>query len=114
MKPLLPVLMLMTLFAVSAAQSKPQASKTTKAPTVSGVLDGPRTTVFETPQDSCVPNDIPDAMARAFRDYTGTVHFITASSDLYQSLGSSLDSLQRSCQPAFQSVNDPNPALFND
>jgi hypothetical protein len=114
MKLVFPVLAVMALLVLPAARNRPQFSQATLTPTITGVLEGPRLAVFETPQDSCVPNDIPDAMARAFRDYTGTVHFITASSDLYQSLGSSLDSLQRSCQPAFQSVNDPNPALFND
>ncbi len=104
------------LIAVSVAQNAPmaedQAASTT--PTIKGVLEGARIAVFKTPQDSCTQNDIPDAMARAFRDYTGTIHFVSASSDMFQSLGPSLDSLQHSCQTAFRSKNDPDPADFND
>jgi hypothetical protein len=116
LRPLLPFLCGLALIAVSAAQSAPEANgqSPSSTPTITGVLEGSRVPVFTTPQDSCMPNDIPDAMARAFRDSTGTIHFITASSDLFQSLGPTLDSLQHSCQPAYQSANDPDPAHFND
>ena len=119
MKPLLFILcafaLTATLGAVSAAQSSPEANlQTAKTPGVTGVLDGPRTAVFVTPQDSCVPNDIPDAMARAFRDSAGTVHLVSASSDMYQSLGPTLDNLQHSCDAAYNSANDPNPSNYND
>jgi hypothetical protein len=115
MRGMFPILCSLVLTVVSAAQSSPavddQASQT---PTITGALKGSRTAVFKTPQDSCVANDIPDAMARAFRDYTGTVHFVSASSEMFQSLGPTLDSLQHNCQPAYRSANDPNPADFND
>src|SRR6202023_673030 len=42
------------------------------------------------------------------------IHFVSASSDMFQSLGPTLESLQRDCEPAFRSANDPNPANFND
>src|SRR5271163_2661667 len=90
------------------------AASWAQAPRVKGTLDGPRTAVFETPQDSCSPNDIPDAMARAFRDSTGTVHFVAASTVMYQSLGSSLDNVVHSCDAAYYSANDSNPAEYND
>jgi hypothetical protein len=107
--------LLLGLIAFAEAQTVPGSSlSTATAPIVHGALDGPRTAVFTTPQDSCAPNDIPDAMARAFRDYTGSVHFVTASSDLYESLGPSLDTLQHSCEAAYHSANDINPADFND
>lgn|ERR1035438_8311705 len=100
---------------ISTAQSGPQSRNADLAtPTITGSLQGSRVAVFKTPQDSCTQNDIPDAMARAFRDYNGTVHLVSASSDMFQSLGPDLDHLQRSCQAAFQSANDPNPADFND
>ncbi|HEX8814376.1 MAG TPA: hypothetical protein VF753_02650 [Terriglobales bacterium] len=83
-------------------------------PTVTGKLQGSRTAVFVTPRDSCNGDDIPDAMARAFRDSTGTIHFTTASSDLFASLGPTLETLTHSCDLAFRSVGDPNPAHFND
>jgi hypothetical protein len=83
-------------------------------PTVKGVLEHSRAVVFETPQQSCNPNDIPDAMARAFRDSTGTVHLVAASSELFQSIGPTLDTVQHSCEVGHYSANDANPADFND
>ncbi len=122
----LPVLCGFALIAALAAMSlaqtaSPAASPATQAttpqtktPRINGTLDGPRTAVFSTPQDSCSPNDIPDAMARAFRDYTGTIHFVTASSEMFASLGPTLDSLTRNCEAAHYSAIDPNPADYND
>ena len=116
MKHLLPIFCASAMMAVSAAQSTPSASaqEVSKTPIIKGRLDGPREKIFETPNDSCSTNDVPDAMARAFRDYTGTVHFLSVSSVAYQSLGPNLDSLQHSCEPAFSSTNDGNPADYND
>jgi hypothetical protein len=102
------LLIFCTLLAVSAAQTA------TPTPRIKAILDGPRTAVFTTPQDSCSSNDIPDAMARAFRDYTGTIHFSSVSSVMFQSLGPTLDTLQHSCEAAHDSANDPNPADYND
>jgi hypothetical protein len=95
----------------AASTPPPQASS---APTIKAVLDGDRSAVFSTPQDACSQNDIPDAMARAFRDYMGTIHFISASSTNYQSLGPTLDTLVHSCEAAFVSANEANPAAYND
>jgi hypothetical protein len=53
-------------------------------------------------------------MARAFRDSTGVVHLVAASSDLYESLGATLDGVQHNCDAAFLSANDPDPAAYND
>src|SRR5580698_96293 len=108
------VLGVLVLVATAVAQSRPapDGQHAPKTPTVTGVLDGSRTAVFQTPQDSCNPNDIPDAMARAFRDYTGTVHLVAASSELFQSVGPSLASVQHSCEIAHYSA--PDPADFND
>jgi hypothetical protein len=114
---LLPMLCTLAVVAVSAAQSNPASgarSNAAQTPKVEGVLDSSRTAVFESPQQSCDQNDIPDAMARAFRDYTGTVHLIAASSELFQSVGPSLDSVQHSCEIGHYSTNDPDPADFND
>jgi hypothetical protein len=98
---------LLTLAAISAAQ-------TGSTTAVQGKLDGPRIKVFASPKNSCNGNDVPDAMARAFRDYTGTVHFSSASSELFQSLGPTLDTVVHSCDVAYNSANDANPADFND
>ncbi len=107
MRHFLPYLCILALITLAAAQ-------TSTVPTITGSLAGPRKAIFVTPKESCNANDVPDAMARAFRDSTGTVHFTAASSDLFQSLGPNLDSLVRSCTAAFRSANDPNPAHFND
>src|SRR5579863_8607671 len=120
MKCILPVLCGLALIAVSAAQSVPEAGSQAAStaplttPTIRGELEGARVAVFKSPLDSCTQNDVPDAMARAFRDSTGTIHFVSASSDMFQSLGPTLDSLVHSCEPAFISSNDANPADFND
>jgi hypothetical protein len=116
MRPIRPILCALVLVAFAVAQSAPEAGSqlTSQTPTVKGVLDASRTAVFETPQQSCNKNDIPDAMARAFRDNTGTVHLIAASSELFQNLGPTLDSVQHSCEVAHYSAGDANPADFND
>lgn len=115
MKYFVHALFTLALIATAAAQTpsagNPQPSST---PAITGAIDGPRDAVFVTPKDSCVPDDIPDAMARAFRDYTGTIHFVAASSEMYQSLGPTLESLQHSCELAHHSANQANPADFND
>jgi len=112
----LAVLCGLALIAVSQAQSTLEADgqPASTTPTITGKLEGSRTAVFKTPQDSCTQNDIPDAMARAFRDYTGTIHLVSASSDMFQNLGPTLETLKHSCHAAFHSANDPNPADFND
>lgn len=102
------------LIAFSAALTLSANAQSAPTPTITGQLEGSRAVVFQTPQDSCVQDDIPDAMARAFRDYTGTVHLVAASSDLFQGIGPTLDTVQHNCDPGFISANDPNPADFND
>jgi hypothetical protein len=116
MKLVLSILCSLVLSAVSSGQSNAGANgpEALKTPTIKGVLDGSRTAVFESPAQSCKPSDIPDAMARAFRDSTGTVHLVAASSELFQNLGPDLDSVQHSCDVGHYSANDPNPADFND
>ncbi|HSZ64138.1 MAG TPA: hypothetical protein VK828_20235 [Terriglobales bacterium] len=94
-----------------SGQSQPPPAET---PTVKGVLDSSRTAVFESPQQSCNSDDIPDAMARAFRDSMGTLHLVAASSELFQNLGPTLETVQHSCEVGHYSANDPNPADFND
>jgi len=114
MKPMLPILCALALIAVSPAQSTPESDLAFKTPTVKSSLDGPRAAIFVSPQESCDQNDVPDAMARAFRDYTGTVHFSSASSQLFQSLGPTLETVTHNCDSAFNSPNNPHPEEFND
>jgi hypothetical protein len=114
MKGLLPVVCVFALIAVSEAQSVPGDDVALTTPTIKGALDGTRTPVFVAPRDSCNQNDFPDAMARAFRDYTGTVHLSSASSELFQSLGPTLETVEHSCDVAYRSQNDFHPGDFND
>jgi hypothetical protein len=111
MKRTLPILFGLVLVTASSGAGQQSPDKTAR---VKGVLEGSRETVFETPKDSCTSNDLPDAMARAFRDYTGTVHLVAASSELFESVGPSLDSVQHSCEVGHRSREDANPADFND
>lgn len=53
-------------------------------------------------------------MARAFRDFSVTVHLVASSSEMFQNPGPTLEDVHHSCQPAFQSVGDPDPANYND
>jgi hypothetical protein len=48
-------------------------------------------------------------MARAFRDFSGTVYLVASSSEMFQNLGPTLEDVHHTCQPAFQSVGDPDP-----
>src|SRR5271157_2201953 len=79
---ILPVLCVLVLAVAAVAQIVRGADdhSASKTPTITGTLEGSRAAVFETPKDSCNQNDIPDSMARAFRDFTGMVHLVAASS----------------------------------
>jgi hypothetical protein len=113
----LPILCGLILVAVAVAQSNPATDGEQtpgEAPSIKGVLEGPRNAVFDTAKDSCEVTDIPDAPARAFRDYQGTVHLVAASSTLRQSLGPTLNSVIHSCDVGRYSTHDPNPADYND
>src|ERR1700733_11395485 len=69
----------------------PQQTLTDRTVTV--VLDGPPVAVFDTGKDSCELIDIPDASARAFRDYQGAVHLIASHWVLRENSGPTLDSV---------------------
>jgi len=98
------------------AQSVPEpgGDAPSETPTITATLEGARSAVFVSPKDSCNDNDIPDSMARAFRDFSGTVHLVASSSEMFQNLGPTLNDVQHSCDPAFNSAGDPNPADYND
>jgi hypothetical protein len=100
--------------AVAQSNQELAGQQSAGTPTVQGVLDSSRTAVFESPQQSCNQNDIPDAMARAFRDNKGMIHLVAASSELFQNIGPTLESVQHSCEVGFHSKDDANPADFND
>jgi hypothetical protein len=85
-----------------------------QTPTISGKLEGPRTAVLDTRKDSCELIDIPDAPARAFRDYKGTVHLVASHYKMRQNLGPTLENAKHSCHVAYNSAHDPTPANYND
>lgn len=80
---------------------------------VQGVLTGSRVVVYDT-KNACRLIDIPDAPARAFRDYQGTVHLISSGTVLWQNVGPTLETVQHSCDVGYWSKHDPNPADWDD
>lgn len=113
---ILSALLLLFLAGASMGQSVPKSDDQPASlpPAITAAFDGPRSTVFESPKEACNDNDIPDSMARAFRDFTGTVHLVAASSEMFQNLGPTLEDVHHICGVAFDSVRDPNPAQYND
>jgi hypothetical protein len=83
-------------------------------PPTPNLLDGARVAVFDTAKDSCELIDIPDAQARAFRDYQGTVHLVASHYVMRASLGPTLETVKHNCQVAYNSHHDGNPANFDD
>jgi hypothetical protein len=77
-------------------------------------IDGPPVAAFDTRKESCEQIDIPDAAARAFRDYKGTVHLIASHYVTRADLGSTLETAKHNCQVVYTSRKDGNPADFND
>jgi hypothetical protein len=83
-------------------------------PPTPNFLDGPRVAAFDTSKESCEQIDIPDAAARAFRDYKGTVHLIASHYVTRAGLGPSLEAAKHNCQVVYKSPHDGNIADFND
>src|SRR5580693_5148238 len=73
-------------------------------PPTPNFLDGPRVAAFDTQKDSCEQTDIPDAAARAFRDYKGTIHLIASHSVTRAGLGPTLESTKHNCQVVYSSA----------
>jgi hypothetical protein len=116
-KRILPLLFCFVLVAIATAQRKPSAGgpqSPDATPRVKGSLQGLRVSVFDTSTQSCELLDIPDAPARAFRDYVGTVHLVASHYVLRQNFGPTLENVQHSCDVSYDSVHDPNPADYND
>jgi hypothetical protein len=117
MKHIFPIACGLIVVATSFGQNNPAPAvqhSSSQTHTVKGVLEGPRTVVFDTAKNSCELIDIPDAPARAFRDYKGTVHLVASHYKMRQNLGPTLESAKHSCHVAYDSTHDPNPAHYND
>ncbi|MGA8222775.1 MAG: hypothetical protein WB780_14075 [Candidatus Acidiferrales bacterium] len=83
-------------------------------PPTPNFLDGPAVAAFDTKKQSCELIDIPDAAARAFRDYKGTIHLIASHYVTRAGLGPTLEKTKHNCQIVFKSPHDGNIADFND
>jgi hypothetical protein len=83
-------------------------------PPTPNFLDGPRASAFDTSKESCEQIDIPDAAARAFRDYKGIVHMIASHYVTRAGLGPSLEAAKHNCQVVYKSPHDGNITDFDD
>jgi hypothetical protein len=107
------IILSVALIAATTAK-KATAQETSGITRVRGTLTGSRVAVFDTAKDSCELIDIPDAPARAFRDYQGTIHLVSSHYVMRASLGTTLNTVKHNCEVAFRSKHDPNPANFDD
>jgi hypothetical protein len=105
---------LLTVFTLAGPVFAQPATSPQPNLTLTGALEGSRVAVFDTKKDSCELIDIPDAPARAFVDYQGTVHLVSSYYVMRASLGPTLESVKHNCQIAYNSHHDPNPADFDD
>jgi hypothetical protein len=83
-------------------------------PPTPNLLDGSPAAAFDTQKESCEQIDIPDAAARAFRDYKGTIHLIASHYITRAGLGATLETTKHNCQVVYNSAHDGNIADFND
>jgi hypothetical protein len=83
-------------------------------PPTPSFVNGPAVAAFDTRKDSCEQIDIPDAAARAFRDYKGTIHVIASHYVTRASLGTTLENAKHNCQIVYNSRHDGNIANYND
>jgi len=82
-------------------------------PSVTAKLGGTAEPVFDT-RNACEQIDIPDAMARAFRDRENRVHLIATHYVARAMVGPSLDQVKHDCRVIYRSPLDANPADFLD
>ena len=83
-------------------------------PPTPNFLDGSPVAAFDTQKESCEQIDIPDAAARAFRDYKGTVHLVASHYVTRAGLGPTLETTKHNCEIAYKSPHDGNIADYND
>jgi len=76
-------------------------------------ISGPPELVFDWSSDKCEDWDVPDFMARAFRDKNGQVQLISSHSRTRRFLGTDLNDLSHDCTVVMDSHDDPDPAMFN-
>lgn len=75
---------------------------------------GPPEMVFRYDRDACDARDIPDAPARAFRDFRGQVH-LYAPHDVNRGMtGPDLNNVKADCRVAYKGGEKDDPAAFDD
>lgn len=72
------------------------------------------TVIFDWTRDRCSRTDIPDAPARAFRDFRGTIHLIATHEDNRAFVGPDFDHLSHPCEVIYRGDHLDDPARFND
>lgn len=105
-----------TLSPSTTVPPTPTSSTTTIPPVVAATIDidGAEEVMFDWTTDRCDDTDIPDLPARAFRDASGQINFITAHTFNRRSVGPTLDSLVRECDPILKSQHNGDPAAHAD
>lgn len=83
-------------------------------PPTPAFLDGAPVAAFDTRHNSCEETDIPDAPARAFRDYKGTVHLVASHLVTRASIGPTLEAARHNCNVVYRSAKNGNPAAFDN
>jgi hypothetical protein len=77
-------------------------------------LAGPPQVVFHWARDACEPSDIPDAPARAFRDFKGRVVLLASHDLTRRMIGPDLNNIRHNCKVIMASRADSHPARFAD
>jgi hypothetical protein len=85
-----------------------QTSILTLAPEAGGTI------VFNWITDRCTPTDVPDAPARAFRDYMGQIHLMATHQDNRAFVGADFNHLSHPCQVVYEGDHLDDPSRFDD
>jgi hypothetical protein len=84
------------------------------AGTESARVAGPPEVVFHWATAACEPTDIPDAPARAFRDFRGRAVLLASHDVTRRMIGPDLNSLRHDCKVVMGSRSDLHPSRFAD
>ena len=84
-------------------------------PTVTARVSGPPQMVYDSRTQGCDAHDIPDAIARAFRDDRNMVHLVDTNAVNRAMVGPTLDTVKQDCAHVlYRSLEDPDPSHFAD
>lgn len=73
-----------------------------------------KTTIYHWVTDRCADADTPDAPARAFRDYRGSLHLFATHDDNRAFTGPDFEHLRHSCSVVYVGRHSDSPADFSD